>query len=142
MCRRFVVKNTKWVAKDIEPAGGKVIVAVKYDDGNNQRWLYNVEVFGIPNFLVSADDIFDELIGDIDDNTKKLVDETSISEFEGIMLGEYSEIQEEIEQQKDNPASLLIKYIVEVTLADADTTNRLIENTIGKYLDEVNRMSS
>ena len=60
-----------------------------------------------------------------------------ISEFDGIKLGDFSDIEKELENSKDNDAASLIKYIVDLSTCNDKDMDDLIKAGEGKYIDEI-----
>ena len=64
------------------PISGNVVTAIKYNDGNKSLYLNLIEVCGIPEFHLSDNDIYDELIKEeFSDEYQELLDKTYINEF-------------------------------------------------------------
>lgn len=120
------------------PVDGNVIVSMKFNDGKETKWLNNVEVGGIPNFYLTDKDIFDDLLKDDfdDEEYTKMLDETFVSSFSDVILGEYEDIFESFEKADLNTVKL-IRAIIWVTRCDMDELNSIIESLTGKSVDEI-----
>ena len=117
---------------------GNVIVSMKFIDGKETKWLNNVEVGGIPNFYLTDKDIFDDLLKDDfdDEEYTKMLDETFVSSFSDVILGEYEDIFESFVKADLNTVKL-IRTIIWVTRCDMDELNSIIESLTGKSVDEI-----
>ena len=140
MSKRFFIENARVGVSDgyCGSSTGTVNVVVKYNDGIDTKWLTVSEVFGIPNFFVTNFDIFDKIMKkEWNAEFTNLIECSSVDEFEGIKLGEYSKIEEELDHSKDNPASALIKYVIELTIRSDEETKQLITSGEGKFADQI-----
>ena len=111
---------------------------MKFIDGKETKWLNNVEVGGIPNFYLTDKDIFDDLLKDDfdDEEYTKMLDETFVSSFSDVILGEYEDIFESFVKADLNTVKL-IRTIIWVTRCDMDELNSIIESLTGKSVDEI-----
>ena len=122
------------------PVESMVGAAVKIKDGDKQQWLTVIEYAGFPNYYLTEEDSFNRLL-DIDVEDEKELDfakEHQIEEFNGITLGsEYSDIFDSIDEDPDNPAVPLIRYLTALVSCPESEEEELIALAKGKYLDEV-----
>ena len=119
------------------PMPGSVVAAVKYrEDGNGPRWLYMVEFDGIPNCFVMDEDVFDKLIEE-DNETIRRTASIVIGEFDGVSLGcgEYDFAS--LEENEENPAASMVRYIIALVRCGMDEVDALVALAKGKYIDEV-----
>ncbi len=135
---RFFVEQVKCGVTDngIPGSGGDTIVTIKYrkNDGPSQ-WLSNAGCMGYCNIYLNDFDPFDLLVSGDEDDPKF---GTGLSdEFEGIEFDDYEEMFEAFEEDKDNPAVLLLRYLVDVTYAGDEEAEELIKMAEGKYIDEI-----
>ena len=76
-----------------------------------------------------------------DDDERKIyeyLDEHCIGDLNGIVFGEgYRDIFESIEDDSQNPAVPLIKYIITLVRCDMEDTEGLLAMAKGKYADEL-----
>lgn len=120
------------------PFPGNVIVSVNVTVGSRTFWLTNVEATGIPNFYMTDEDIFDRLkADDFDEDFDEYLGQIFVDSFDGINIGEYDQILESIEQNRENPASSLIRYIILLTRCPKDHEEDVIEMATGKYIDDL-----
>ena len=121
------------------PVDPNVVTSVKYKSGDETKWISLVEVMGIPNFLLADKDIYDGLVKE-DDSDKEFWEYTqliNIGEFNGIELGEYSDIFYSISEDPENPAIPLIRYMIALTRCPMEEVAGLIAMAKGKYADEL-----
>lgn len=120
------------------PVSGPVVTSLKFTVDDLTKWITNSEVEGIPNFFLTEADIYDRLIeDDFDDELSNLLDESAISNFDGIELGEYDDIEDSITNNEDNPAAILIDYIVKVTRCSMEELDEYINAGTKKYVEEI-----
>ena len=120
------------------PVEGNVVATVKYSDGVITKWLTNVEVTGIPNFYISEEDYFEKFIVDdeSDEEFNSFLNE-NVTSFEGIELGDYDDIVDIVNECVENPASILLKYVIALTRCDIDEIEELMHKAVGHYVDEI-----
>ena len=118
-------------------------VQFKKDDGP-LMWMTLSEFDGLANFYLSEDDIYDK-VQDIDGDDEEFIDKLNgeyyINNFDGISFGdfgEYKDIFQSIEQNKDNPAGKFIMYVIALVRCGWDELPVLVEAGNGKYADEIN----
>ncbi len=119
------------------PVEGAINVSINITENNRTFWLTNSELAGIPNFYITDDDIFDRLMTDLDDDFVEYLSGKNITEFEGISLGEYDEIFESINDNSNNPATSLIRYIILLTRCSMEESDNIISLSKGKYIDTI-----
>ena len=91
---------------------GSVVAAVQYRENESvPKWIYLVEVDGIANFFLMDVDVFDKLIEE-DDKTIERANDSAIQEFNGITLGSGDYDFACLQENEDNPAVPLIRYII------------------------------
>ena len=102
------------------PVEGSVNAAVKFIMDGETKWITNSEYVGIPNFYITDDSVFERLVNDdLDDEFAEYMKKSYVDEYKGICLaGEYEDIYESIEANKDNPVAQLIEYVIELTRAE------------------------
>ena len=141
--RRYKIEDVKI---NLDPGygmiPGAIAVSVRYDDGTESKWLHETECDGCAGFHLSEEDINDRLVYTGDDDRKlkrmsKLLDSTSISEFDGFRLGDYDVLMRSMEKGPEHPALPLIRYIVSLVRCPLEDTDKLIEAGIGRYADEI-----
>ena len=136
--KRYLIEDVKCDVLSGGPEVGIVCTAVKYSDGRATKWITNVEVDGLPNFYLTKEDIFDEIMSDDDDEDfQEYRAENFIEEFNGIELGEYEDIVASLMENEKKPAAALIKYVIAVTRCDMEDMQEMIEAGKGKYADEL-----
>jgi len=116
-----------------------VVGAVKYKTDDTEEWLYCEETDGMPEFYLSKNDIFGDLIKeDVQQQEfEELRDGARISELDDISLGEYEEIFENIYRRKCSPAVPLLRYLITLVRCDNEDIESIISMGKGKYIDEV-----
>lgn len=117
-------------------------VQFKKDDGPFM-WLTLSEFDGIAGFYLTEDDIYDKVLdidGDDEEFVDKLNEEYYINSFDGISFGDYGEykdIFQSIEENRDNPAGKLIMYVIALVRCGWDELPGLLEAGKGKYANEI-----
>ena len=122
------------------PIGGNVVVTVQFKDEEKTQWLSLVEVQGIPNCFLFDKDVHDELVKeDFDDEEfTNYMNEHEINEFNGIEFnGDYSDAFNCFEEDPENPAIPLVKYLITLVRCDMDDVEGLISMARGRYADEL-----
>ena len=136
--KRFLIEDAKCVVAQAGPMMGIVITSVKFNDGESSKWFNLAEVDGIPCFYLTDKDVYDDMIeNDFDDETQELFDKSSISEFEGITLGEYDEVFDSFYEDPDNPAVPFLRYVIALTRCDLKDVDKLVKKAKGKHIDEI-----
>lgn len=134
---RYMIEEAKYGYVDFGP-DAVAVATVKYNDGRETRYLSLAEVSGIPNFLLTKEDIFDKLMDedDSDPNFWDGINDLTIFEFNGINISvEYSDAISSIRENEDNPAAPLLRYII--ALVRNEETQQIIDMGTGKYADEL-----
>jgi hypothetical protein len=119
------------------PVSGNVVASIEFQDDDKVSFLSMVEVFGIPEFYFSEEDIYDELLEESEDFIDK-ANSLIINEFNGIELKEYEDIMEELKKPYNEEDKALIKLLIAVVRLDYDEADKLIEESIGKYIKDIN----
>ena len=119
------------------PVSGNVVASIEFQDDDKVSFLSMVEVFGIPEFYFSEEDIYDELLEESEDFIDK-ANSLIINEFNGIELEEYEDIMEELKKPYNEEDKALIKLLISVVRLDYDEADKLIEESIGKYIKDIN----
>lgn len=119
------------------PVSGNVVASIEFQDDDKVSFLSMVEVFGIPEFYFSEEDIYDELLEESEDFIDK-ANSLIINEFNGIELEEYEDIMEELKKPYNEEDKALIKLLIAVVRLDYDEADKLIEESIGKYIKDIN----
>ena len=94
---------------------------------------------GILNIFLLDKDYHKDLVNeDQDDAFYDYMNDHLLTEFDGVEVGaEYGEIVETLMDNKDNPASQFIGYVISLTSCPLEETDQLIMNSVGKYVDEL-----
>ena len=119
------------------PVSGNVVASIEFQDDDKVSFLSMVEVFGVPEFYFSEEDIYDELLEESEDFIDK-ANSLIINEFNGIELKEYEDIMEELKKPYNEEDKALIKLLIAVVRLDYDEADKLIEESIGKYIKDIN----
>lgn len=119
------------------PVSGNVVASIEFQDDDKVSFLSMVEVFGMPEFYFSEEDIYDELLEESEDFIDK-ANSLIINEFNGIELEEYEDIMEELKKPYNEEDKALIKLLIAVVRLDYDEADKLIEESIGKYIKDIN----
>ena len=119
------------------PVSGNVVASIEFQDDNKVSFLSMVEVFGVPEFYFSEEDIYENLLEDSEDFIDK-ANSLIINEFNGIELEEYEDIMEELKKPYNEEDKALIKLLIAVVRLDYDEADKLIEESIGKYIKDIN----
>ena len=121
------------------PIDPNTVVTVKFNDGEGSKWISVVDVEGILNIFLLDKDYHKELVNeDQDDAFYDYMNDHLLTEFDGVEVGaEYGEIAETLMDNKENPASQFIGYVINLTSCPLEETDRLIEKSVGKYADEI-----
>lgn len=123
------------------PVSGNVVVTVKFKEGSKTQWISLVEVDGIPNVYLSDKDVHDSLVAeDIDDEEfTQYMSDHYVSKFNGLDVGaEYDDWFDSIEEDPENPAVQLIRYLLALTWCKpGEPEAELIKMARGKYADEL-----
>ena len=119
------------------PVGGNVVASIEYQDGDKVYFLSMVEVFGMPEFYFSEEDIYENLLEESEDFIDK-ANSLFINEFNGIKLEEYEDIMEELKKPYNEEDKALIRLLIAVVRLDYDEADKLIEESVGKHIKEIN----
>jgi hypothetical protein len=119
------------------PVGGNVVASIEFQSGDKVYFLSMVEVFGIPEFYFSEEDIYENLLEESEDFIDK-ANSLFINEFNGIKLEEYEDIIEELKKPYNEEDKALIKLLIAVVRLDYDEADKLIEESVGKYIKDIN----
>ena len=119
------------------PVSGNVVASIEFQDDDKVSFLSMVEVFGIPEFYFSEEDIYNELLEESEDFIDK-ANSLIINEFNGIELKEYEDIMEELKKPYNEEDKALIKLLIAVVRLDYDEADKLIEESVGKYIKDIN----
>lgn len=121
------------------PVPGVVVASLKVNDGKCVRWLSLSEVDGIPNLIVTDEDIYDTLItDDFSDEFVDFVNDHTVNEFDGIEIDDgYYTTYDCIRENPDNPAGLVMKYLIALVRCETDEIEDIIAMGTGKYADEI-----
>ena len=119
------------------PVNGNVVASIEFQDDDKVSFLSMVEVFGIPEFYFSEEDIYNELLEESEDFIDK-ANSLIINEFNGIELKEYEDIMEELKKPYNEEDKALIKLLIAVVRLDYDEADKLIEESVGKYIKDIN----
>ena len=114
------------------PVDGSVNAIIEYEDKEGTKFLSNVEYSSIPTLYLSDIDIFDLLMKE----ELEAVDKYFIKSFAGVDLKEYPDIYEQLKNKKSDDA-LLLKLLICVTVMDKESTDKLIKQSMDKYIKEI-----
>ena len=115
-----------------------LIYSVKFRVNGKSRWLHNIFQLGIPNYLMSDDDIHENLLdNDFLFENSDYIDSLYVNEFQGLQLDEYESMVNDINENLDNPAVPFIRYLLRLYCTDSEGVYKLIEEGVGKYADEI-----
>ena len=123
------------------PVGGNVVATVRFKESPEaaSQWLSVVEVTGIPNYYLFDRDMHDKMIEE-DFEDKEFWDDMDrhyINEFNGLSFEEYTDTLCDIQDNPDNPAAPLFRYLLALVRCDMDDIDKLVGLAIGKYADEL-----
>ena len=137
--KRYLIEEAKCDFMENAFDGGLVVSSVKYKCDGESRWLNLDEFNGIPMFFLTDEDYFDRLFDfDISEElVRELEDNWQIFDFEGIDLDDYDCLIESMEEDEENPAIPLLRFIVALTRCNAEDVDGLIKSAAGKYADEI-----
>ena len=142
--KRYFIENAKCGFTDggfaCGPVDGNVVVTVQFKEDKKTQYLSVVEVSGIPNYYLSDEDIFDDLVKEDFDDTEfqAVMDASYITDFNGIEFGcEYSDIFESISEDINNPIVPLLRYVIALLRCPMEDVESLVKMASGKYADEI-----
>ncbi len=118
------------------PVAGSVVVTVRFNDGGGSRWLTVAECDGIPNFFLLDRDVHDKAVEE-DDETLEWMGNYFTHDFDGVEVGDYFDMFAGFDENPENPAIPLIRYIIALLRCAMDELDGLIEMGVGKYADEL-----
>ena len=122
------------------PVDGNVVVTVRFKEDNKTQWLSLVEVDGIPNVFLFDRDAHDDIVKEDLDNEEFInyMNDHFIREFNGIQFnGDYSDAFDCFEEDPENPAIPLVRYLITLVRCEMDEVEGLISMAKGKYADEL-----
>ena len=139
MAKRYFIECAKCGVQGQEEGSwmeAAVVTAVKYRVDEQEKWLVNLEVTGIPNFYIFNDDLFDVIIKNDPEDEEMLIkvyEKSAIDEFDGVRLGDYDEIEESLSESSGHGGDELIRYIVSLSCCKKSILSKLArENTLTK----------
>lgn len=137
--KRYMIKGVKTALKeDYGPLPGAIAVSVRYDDGEEQRWLSAVECCGNVEFHLSDEDISGTLVAyEPTEKVIKVINDTFVDDLDGFPLGDYEDLYGAIEEDPENPAVPLVRYLVMLVRCPMVDLQRFIDMGVGRYIDEV-----
>lgn len=110
---------------------GTVIGELKAEDGKGNIIYYtNDEFDGCPTFLKTDKSVLDLLFNnnpEDEETIQKLLENSINTDFE----------YESLLSDKENPLFLVYRYLAYLVRSDKDKTEQFINDTIGKYIDEI-----
>ena len=122
------------------PVPGNVVAAVRFREGEKSQWISLMEIDGsFPAVYLSDQDMYDDLLRDDveDEEFFEHLEEQRIEDFEGITFGEdYSDIFMSMEDDPENPAIPLIRYLIALVRCGWDEVEA-ITRMAGRYADEM-----
>lgn len=122
------------------PVDGNVVVTVRFKEDNKTQWLSLVEVDGIPNVFLFDRDAHDDIVKEDLDNEEFInyMNDHFIREFNGIQFnGDYCDAFDCFEEDPENPAIPLVRYLITLVRCEMDEVEGLISMAKGKYADEL-----
>ena len=137
--KRYYIEDVKCGLTDAGMASN-VVCTVKYNDGEESRWLYLVEVLGIPNFFLLDKDVFKDLVAENsnDEDFNDFIQAHQISAFDGVELSEdYYYTFSCFIDDGENPAIELIRYLIALVRCKMGEVDKLVAMGKGKYVDEL-----
>lgn len=147
---RFFIEEAKCdaseFAKEIGLIPGAVVASVRYNNGQETKWLHCLDFQSILMFFSTEEDCFDILLND--DITKEEIDymeQYQITSFHGVEVPEYvphesSELDcfHHIELDPENkPINGLFCYILAMLMCSYEDTAECVSLGIGNYSDEL-----
>lgn len=110
---------------------GLVVGEVQLQDAEGNTFFYtNDEYDSRPTFIKTKESVLEMLALENEcdkDKIQELLERPLIDKYE------YSEVLED----KNNPLYLIFCYLTYLVQADEESTKAFIQNTVGKYLDEI-----
>ena len=110
---------------------GLVVGEVQLQDAEGNTFFYtNDEYDSRPTFIKTKESVLEMLALENEcdkDKIQELLEHPLIDKYE------YSEVLED----KDNPLYFIFCYLTYLVQADEESTKTFIQNTVGKYLDEI-----
>lgn len=110
---------------------GLVVGEVQLQDTEGNTFFYtNDEYDSRPTFIKTKESVLEMLALENEcdkDKIQELLERPLIDKYE------YSEVLED----KNNPLYLIFCYLTYLVQADEESTKAFIQNTVGKYLDEI-----
>lgn len=110
---------------------GLVVGEVQLQDAEENTFFYtNDEYDSRPTFIKTKESVLEMLALENEcdkDKIQELLEHHLIDKYE------YSEVLED----KNNPLYLIFCYLTYLVQADEESTKAFIQNTVGKYLDEI-----
>lgn len=122
------------------PVSGYVVATIKFECEGKIQYLSIDDYESFPTFYLTDEDIFNNLISEVDDEAfLDLRDSHELYEIDDIDLSthEYFDIYDSLYQKGSGPAYSLIKFAIAVVRLDVEDTNKLINESIGKYVTEI-----
>ena len=121
------------------PVPGDVVATVKYTADGETNWFTNIEYDGIASFYLTKEDIFDKAMKDDSDDKEfwDFMNDSSIEEFEGISLGDYPYVVDGLNENLNNNASALIKYLIILTKCSNEDIEKVIADGKGRYAEDL-----
>lgn len=121
------------------PVDGSVNASLKINDGESVKWLTLSELMGIPDAFLTEDDVYEKLINnDFSDEFTDYMNAHHIDSYNGIAFEEgYYETFSNIEENPENPANPVVRYLVSLIRCSMEETEMMIELGKGKYADEI-----
>ena len=137
--KRYLIEEVRSALKeDYGPLPGAFAVSVRYDDGEGQRWLSAVECCGCVEFHLSDEDISSTLVAyEPTEKVRKVIEQTFVDEIDGFPLGDYGDLYGAMEEDPQNPAVPLMRYLVLLVRCPMVDLQGFIDMGVGRHIDEV-----
>ena len=139
----YKIENIKCALSEGGFANGSVSgntnVSIQYNDGTKSQWLNLVECLGIPSFYQTDNDIFDELVKDeFNEESQGILDNSYITEFDGIALGENYDVSfADIRGNEEKASAKLILLLIQLAHCEIEKEQGIIEAALGKMASEI-----
>ena len=133
-------------AKEFGLIPGVVVASVKYNDGQETKWLHCLDCQSILSFFSTEEDLFNLLLND--DVTKEEIDYAEqflVTSFYGVNVPDYvpfesSELdcfRDVVSDSESKSVNALFCYIMAMIMCPYDVTEECVSVGIGKYSDEL-----
>lgn len=130
--KRYLIEEAKYGVGNggiaCGPVDAPIVGEVKIRVEGETIFYTLAEACGLPNFYISDESYFKKLLDmDVDEEEIEKINEHFVA------TGDYDEIEENREKEWYE----IYRYLVYVVRSDYDACDQFIEETQGKYLDEI-----